>query len=48
MLIIHRDIREKEHEQSEDCWCDPMIVQDDDLRTTEQLLAESNRRDLKH
>jgi len=45
-VVIHRDIPGK-HILSADCWCDPMVVEDDDLRTTQQLLEESDRKDLR-
>jgi hypothetical protein len=45
-VVIHRNIP-GEHILSKDCWCYPMIVEDDDLRTTQQLLEESDRKDLR-
>lgn len=46
-LVIHRNILGKEHEMTDDCWCDPMVVEDGDLRTTGQIVEESDKRDLR-
>lgn len=38
-LVIHRDIP-GDHEDSECCWCNPHIIYEDDLRTTEQIIRD--------
>lgn len=40
MIVIHRDIPGEHKTDSEHCWCEPHIVQDDDLRTTDQIMKE--------
>lgn len=51
MLVIHKDIDDPNREHNTDsleCWCDPLIVQDDDLRTMEQINEEDRLQNLKN
>ncbi len=48
MLVIHRNIEGDHKITGTSCWCDPLVVEDNDLRTTEQLVEESNKRDLRN
>ena len=38
MLIVHRDLPGKHIEEGVSCWCNPVAVDGDDLRTTEQIV----------
>lgn len=48
MLVIHRNILAEHILDEGKCWCDPLVVEDDDLRTNQQIHEESLKRDLKH
>ncbi len=48
-LVIHKDIQ-GEHDTSEmgnDCWCEPLIIEDGSLLTTEQIMEIDRIRNLK-
>lgn len=49
MLVIHKDIDSIEHNtDSEECWCNPLIISDDSLLTTEQILEIDRLQNLKN
>lgn len=40
MLVVHRDLPGT-HDETDFCWCKPVIVADDDFRTTEEIVEAS-------
>jgi hypothetical protein len=46
-LIIHRDIKGQHNTMSEECWCDPLVIDPGSTITTGQIKEESDKRDLK-
>jgi len=47
MIIIHKNIEGEHNTEDEACWCEPLIIEDDSLLTTEQITELSDRQDLK-
>ena len=46
-LIIHKDIAGDHVTDGEKCWCEPLIIDEDTLLTTEQIIVLSDIKDLK-
>lgn len=45
-VIVHRDVLGvpgEEHLMSETCWCEPIIVDAEAERTTDEIIEQSNR-----
>jgi hypothetical protein len=47
MLIIHRDIEGEHNTEDDTCWCEPLLIEEDTLLTTEQIKELSDIKDLK-
>jgi len=40
-LIIHKDLPGAHDTTGNGCWCGPVVVEEDDIRTTEELIEAS-------
>lgn len=43
-IVVHRAF-EGEHEDSETCWCRPVVTDSDDLRDKDEIVEELNECD---